>query len=202
MFRFKVPDILPSLFPHLLWRVNTARPEIYLTFDDGPHPQITPWVLETLHQYRANGTFFCVGQNVERYPETYERIIAEGHRTGNHTHRHLKGWSHNTTRYVADIHECAGIVKSNLFRPPYGRITPAQIRALHPQYRIVMWDLLSRDYEKNLNVQQALNVLIRKARPGSVLVFHDSEKAEHNLRILLPAILEHFSAKGYTFPCL
>ena len=202
MFRFKVPDILPSLFPRLLWRVNTQQPEIYLTFDDGPHPQITPWVLETLHNFQASATFFCVGQNVERYPDTYQRILNLGHQTGNHTHHHLKGWNHNTANYLADVEQCASVVRSNLFRPPYGRITPAQIKHLLPNYRIVMWDILTRDYEQNLDTNEALRVLFSKIKPGAIVVFHDSEKAQHNLRVLLPALLEHFTAKGYQFKCL
>lgn len=202
MFRFKVPDILPSLFPRLLWRVNTQQPEIYLTFDDGPHPQITPWVLETLHRFHAYATFFCVGQNVERYPDTYQLILNEGHQTGNHTQHHLKGWNCSTSDYLADVHQCAQVIKSNLFRPPYGRITPSQIKKLLPNYRIVMWEILTRDYEQNLNTGVALHALLNKIQPGSIVVFHDSEKAEHNLRALLPAVLEHFTAKGYQFKCL
>lgn len=202
MFRFKVPDILPSLFPQLLWRVNTQQPDIYLTFDDGPHPHITDWVLQTLQKYEAKATFFCVGENVQRFPETYANILAAGHSTGNHTQNHLKGWITPTDTYISNVTECAALVKSRLFRPPYGRITPAQIKALKKDYTLVMWDILTRDYEKNLDTERALKTIFRKIRPGSLVVFHDSEKSEKNLMLMLPQLLEHFSAKGYSFKCL
>lgn len=202
MFRFKVPDILPSLFPQLLWRVNAQQPDIYLTFDDGPHPYITDWVLQTLQIYNAKATFFCVGENVQRFPETYANILAAGHSSGNHTQNHLKGWVTTTETYISNINECSSLVKSRLFRPPYGRITPAQINALKKEFTIVMWDILTRDFEKNLDTEKALKTIIRKIKPGSLIVFHDSEKSEINLKLMLPQLLEHFSAKGYSFKCL
>ncbi|MCC6684725.1 MAG: polysaccharide deacetylase family protein [Bacteroidia bacterium] len=202
MYRFKVPDILPTLLPGFLWRVATTEPVLYLTFDDGPHPEMTSFVLDTLKEFNAKATFFCVGENVQKYPEIYQRILAENHSVGNHTFNHLNGWKTSLTQYLENTGRAAEVIKSNLFRPPYGRITPAQARQLREKYTLVMWDILSRDYERNLSLKNSLNAIKTRSGPGSLLVFHDSEKAAHNLKSLLPETLTYFHNKGYRFDAL
>jgi len=200
MFKHTIPFFLPLIMPSLTWKVKTKDKVLFFTFDDGPHPTITPWVLGQLKQYNAKATFFCVGENAATYPDTYRSVLEQGHATGNHTYNHLKGWTTPDKTYYANIDRCAAVVKSHLFRPPYGRISLKQIREVKRKgYQIVMWDVLTCDYEKTLNVQQAIADCIKAISPGSVIVFHDSEKAEARLRQILPALLQHFSAKGYTF---
>lgn len=188
--------------PSLTWKVKNHDKKIYLTFDDGPHPTITPWVLQTLAQYHAKATFFCVGDNVRKFPETYAQILQAGHRTGNHTFNHVNGWRTKNRLYYKNIEMAASLIKSNLFRPPYGRITATQSRALKKNYQIVMWDVLTCDFDKNLNVEVALDNCIRLTEEGSIVVFHDSEKAAANMMRMLPSMLSHFSEKGFTFDAL
>lgn len=173
--------------------------KIYLTFDDGPIPIVTPWVLETLALYNAKATFFCIGNNVLKHPEIYSEIIKQGHKTGNHTQNHLNGWKVLNKNYFQDIEECTKLVRSGLFRPPYGKIKPSQIKRLKHNYKLVMWDVLSRDYDQSLSVENCHKSVIREAKPGSIVVFHDSIKAESRLRGSLPAVLEHFKKQGYEF---
>jgi peptidoglycan/xylan/chitin deacetylase (PgdA/CDA1 family) len=191
-----------KLMPSLTWKVVTDDKKLFVTFDDGPHPTITPWVLQSLRQFNAKATFFCVGDNVRKFPETYDQILAEGHRTGNHTFNHLNGWCTNNSEYFDNIKQASTLIQSDLFRPPYGRITPAQFNHLKKDYRVIMWDILTRDFDKNLNTEMALQYCKEHINPGSVIVFHDSEKAEKNLKILLPAMLSHFHEKGFTFDIL
>jgi peptidoglycan/xylan/chitin deacetylase (PgdA/CDA1 family) len=191
-----------KLMPSLTWKVKNHDKKIYLTFDDGPHPTITPWVLQTLAQYHAKATFFCVGDNVRKFPETYAQILQAGHRTGNHTFNHVNGWRTKNRLYYKNIEMAASLIKSNLFRPPYGRITATQSRALKKNYQIVMWDVLTCDFDKNLNVEVALDNCIRLTEEGSIVVFHDSEKAAANMMRMLPSMLSHFSEKGFTFDAL
>jgi peptidoglycan/xylan/chitin deacetylase (PgdA/CDA1 family) len=202
MYRFKVPDILPTLLPGFLWRVDANEPVLYLTFDDGPHHEMTPYVLDTLHQFNAKATFFCVGENVLKYAEIYQRILAENHSVGNHTFNHLNGWKTSLAKYLENTSRAAETIQSNLFRPPYGRITPAQAHHLREKYTLVMWDILSRDYEHSLSLKKSLNAIKTYSRPGSLLVFHDSEKAASNLKTLLPETLTYFRDKGYRFDAL
>lgn len=200
MFKHTIPFFLPLIMPSLTWKVKTKDKVLFFTFDDGPHPTITPWVLGQLKQYNAKATFFCVGENAATYQDTYRSVLEQGHATGNHTYNHLKGWVTPDETYYANIDQCAAVVKSNLFRPPYGRISLKQIREVKRKgYQIVMWDVLTCDYEKTLNVQKAIADCIKAISPGSVIVMHDSEKAEAQLKQLLPALLQHFSTQGYTF---
>ena len=175
--------------------------KIYLTFDDGPHPVITPWVLDLLKQYNWKATFFCVGNNVQKYPETYQQIINEGHAVGNHTFNHLKGTATPSENYIQNIAECANLVKSNLFRPPYGRITREQSAVIKDQYQIIMWSLLSGDFDKNLDPEKALQKLNKLSKAGLIVVFHDSEKAEKNLRIILPRYLDYLCQNNFKPGC-
>lgn len=175
---------------------------IYLTFDDGPHPDITPKVLSILEKFNAKATFFCVGQNVERFPETYQMIPDAGHETGNHSFNHLKGWNETTRSYVDNVMKGQPLIQSEFFRPPYGRITSSQIRMLKPKFRIVMWSVLSYDFDKNTSPEQCLKNVTDHVKDGDIVVFHDSEKAAKNMLSALPKLLEILSAKGFTFPTL
>ncbi|MBC8464245.1 MAG: polysaccharide deacetylase family protein [Bacteroidetes bacterium] len=195
----KTPSFLHQLFPDLLWRFSTNEKVLYLTFDDGPHPLLTPWVLNCLKQFQAKATFFCVGNNVEKYPDVYEQIISEGHHVGNHTHNHLRGWTTTSEKYVDNVHQCQKLVNSTLFRPPYGRITPKQIRQLKRTYKIVMWDVLSWDFSQQTPPEKCLNNVIDHSKSGSIIVFHDNKNAEENMKHALPLILSHFSKLGYCF---
>jgi peptidoglycan/xylan/chitin deacetylase (PgdA/CDA1 family) len=196
------PLLVQRLFFSLVWKMSSREKVLYLTFDDGPIPEVTPWVLEQLERFNAKATFFCIGNNVRKHRSVYERILQSGHSVGNHTYHHLNGWSTFNSDYFKDIELCNRLVGSELFRPPYGKIRPTQIARLKYKYRIIMWDVLSRDYDRNLTGETVLNTVLENARPGSIIVFHDSLKAEERLRYALPKVLEHFSAKGYRFVSL
>lgn len=190
--------------PFLSWKNRASKENtLYLTFDDGPHPEVTPWVLDELKRFNAKATFFCVGDNVRKFPEVYQRILDEGHKTGNHTFNHLNGWKVSRQHYLDNVDACRELVDSSLFRPPYGKISVPEALALkRKNYRIVMWSLLSRDFEPGLDIASSLRVLKEQSGNGSIVLFHDSEKAEHNLRNILPGYLAHFSSLGYQFATL
>lgn len=196
-----------KLFSNLIWHFPRNAKKIYLTFDDGPHPEITSWVLEQLKAYNAMATFFCIGKNIEKYPEMVEKIIAEDHHAGNHTYNHLNGWKVSKSKYIEDVETCHSLLTSNfkhqtlnfLFRPPYGKITPAQYSIIVKKYSIILWDVLSHDYDTTYSGRQCYERIIKKTKPGSAIVFHDSEKASENLRYALPRILEFYSKKGFVF---
>jgi len=203
MYLIRTPDFVQNLFPNFLWRTETTARELYLTFDDGPVPEITPWVLDELRAHRALATFFCVGENVLNNPGIYRRILREGHSVGNHTFNHISGWTHTPEEYMDNVSICSELVDSNLFRPPYGRLGRKHIRSLKgSQYRIVMWDVLSGDFDRDINPERCYQNVIENARPGSIIVFHDSVKAEENLRFALPKVLQFFSQQGYSFGAL
>ncbi len=179
---------------------NKLSKTIYLTFDDGPTPEITNWILDQLAQYDAKATFFCIGRNVEHYPELYSNILSTSHSVGNHTYSHLKGWKTNTNEYLNDIELAKNYIDSKLFRPPYGRIKMQQINKLIKQgYRLFMWDVLSEDYNQNKTPEQCLNYVLKYTTNGSIIVFHDSVKAFKNLKEILPKILKIYTEKGYNF---
>jgi peptidoglycan-N-acetylglucosamine deacetylase len=206
----KTPALLRALFPNFLWRVPTKQPVLYLTFDDGPIPQVTDFVLEELEKYQAKATFFCVGDNIRKHPEIFHRLLVYGHKVGNHTYNHLKGWKTSHQEYVenaalweAEAGKIPEYARTNFFRPPYGRIKPAQARNLRKQgYKIVMWDVLTKDYDQQLSEKECLKNALKYTDTGSVIVFHDSLKAEKNLRYVLPRFLKHFSDKGFVFQSL
>jgi peptidoglycan/xylan/chitin deacetylase (PgdA/CDA1 family) len=184
------------------WKVKTNDKKLFFTFDDGPHPEITAWVLDELAKYQAKASFFCVGDNVVKFPETYNRIIAEGHAAGNHTFNHINGWKHDNITYFKNIEACAKHIDSRLFRPPYGKLSLSQLNHLKKSYQIIMWDKLSRDFDPMLDIEESLNAMKKKVSTGHIFVFHDSEKAEKNLKILLPQLLMYFSELGYSFESL
>lgn len=199
LYAVKTPRILPFLQPRgLIWNAGNAlsKNSIYLTFDDGPHPEITPHVLALLRKYNAKATFFCVGENAARFPETIRRILAEGHTLGNHTHNHLNGWKTPTGNYVANALEAAAALPTGWFRPPYGRIRAAQASYLQQAgFRVVMWDVLSCDFDPQYNARQCARFVIRHARPGSIVVFHDSRKAAARCLPALEMVLRYYRNK-------
>ncbi|HEY4108478.1 polysaccharide deacetylase family protein [Puia sp.] len=198
----KTPWWLKKFYSRLVWDLPVKEQVLYLTFDDGPHPVVTPFVLDQLKQYGAAATFFCIGKNVQEHPQIYRRVLMEGHRVGNHTQNHLNGWKTDDGKYIADIREAARFIDSNLFRPPYGRISRFQsalLRRAPFNYSIIMWDVLSADFDYARSGERCLRNVIRHARPGSIIVFHDSEKAWDRLRVALPGVLSHFHKKGYRF---
>ena len=202
MYLVKTPRFMQAMFPNYTWNVKTDEKVIYLTFDDGPIPEVTPWVLEMLEKYDAKATFFCVGDNVEKHPSIFEQVLDAGHAVGNHTYNHLNGWETDILPYFHNVRNCARLVQSSLFRPPYGKLTPKQTQFLARHYRIVMWDVLSGDFDQTISKDECLNNVLLSARRGSVVVFHDSLKAESRMKYALPRVLEHFSAKGYRFESL
>lgn len=199
MYLIKTPRIIQDLFPNFSWSVPTDEKILYLTFDDGPIPSVTPWVLEQLAAWNAKATFFCVGGNIEKHPHVFQQVVDAGHAIGNHTMNHLNGWNTDNIPYFHNVRHCANLTRSVLFRPPYGKIRPRQAQFLQRHYRIVMWDVLSGDFDPNISAEQCYNNVVRNAEPGSIVVFHDSLKAEEKLRHTLPLVLEHFTALGYRF---
>ena len=202
MFKHTIPSIFPLIAPNVTWKVKTNDKVLYLTFDDGPHPSITPLVLNILDEFNAKATFFCVGENVTKYPDIFNQILSKGHAVGNHTYNHIKGWQTSDTAYMDNIKKACEVIPSNLFRPPYGRIKPSQIKLLKDNYRIIMWSILTRDYDKNLNPHKTLLKLNKLIKAGDVIVYHDSEKAEQNMLIMLKGVLQHFHQLHYTFKAL
>ena len=199
-----MPSWLPKLFKNYTWKVNTTEPTIYLTFDDGPDPKPTRFVLDTLLQYHAKATFFCVGENIQKHRKVAQEIINQGHVLANHTMNHLKGWQTSHDDYVRNTNKCQETLDeystSSLFRPPYGRITKRQTKALKKAgYEIIMWDLISYDYDDKIDINQALKQLIRNSKPGSIVVFHDSSKAWKQLKIMLPKYMHALKKQGYSF---
>jgi len=199
VYLVKTPDIVQALWPNFLWRIPTKERILYLTFDDGPIPEVTPWALNVLKAFDAKATFFCVGENVLRYPAIYERIVAEGHSTGNHTYNHLNGWKTSTIDYLKNVRRCAQLVQSDLFRPPYGRLSPCQRASLERSYTIVLWDVLSGDFDRHADAKRCLDNILKNATSGSIIVLHDNVKTEAKLRFLLPELLRHFTQEGYRF---
>lgn len=210
---FKTPFLLKSPYPGLLWdKKKEVRddqpPRLYLTFDDGPVPDVTSFVWKTLAQFEARATFFCVGENVARYPDLYQETLRQRHTVGNHTYHHLNGWKSANTVYGEDVAHCAEVLRthhpdqvlpSSLFRPPYGKIKRSQIALLKADYTLVMWDILSGDFDADFDAELCLQKSIRHTRPGTIIIFHDSQKARKNLTYVLPRYLEHFARAGYRF---
>ncbi|NCI45597.1 polysaccharide deacetylase family protein [Sediminibacterium soli] len=202
MYLLTSPWWLRMLYPSLVWRMPGREKVIYLTFDDGPHGKATPFVLDLLAQYGAKAVFFCIGKNVAARPDIYARIQSDGHSVGNHTYHHLNGWRTDDNVYLEDIRKTAALVTTPLFRPPYGRIRRSQLRKIASSelsLKTVMWSVLSGDFDTRITGEACLQNVLRNTRAGSVIVFHDSEKAWERLSYALPRMLAHFSAQGYTF---
>ena len=196
----KTPKIIKLLFPTYVWNIKTSDKNLYLTFDDGPTPEITDWVLNKLSEYNAKATFFCLGKNVQNYPEIYNRILTGGHAVGNHTFTHMEGWRTTPEEYINDVKETSIYIKSKLFRPPYGRITITKSKALQKLgYKIIMWDVVAIDWSTNTSKKKTAENVIKNSKPGSIIVFHDSVKAEKNMKYALSQTLDFFSNEGYMF---
>lgn len=198
----KTPGWLKRLYPDCLWDMEKKEKTLYLSFDDGPHPFITSFVLDILKRYDAKATFFCIGENVVKYPDMYRRVLEAGHATGNHTQRHINGWKTDDNVYLADIEEAAKHISSALFRPPYGRISRSQIKKLRqtsPAMRIVMWNILAGDWDPRLSPSKCYSRMRKKIRDGDIIVFHDSEKAWDRMSYALPRLVEEFSGRGFRF---
>lgn len=202
MYLTKTPAFIKKTFPRLTWEYPEGDKKIYLTFDDGPHPEITLQVLDILKTFGARATFFCVGENILRYPDVFEKIRRAGHQTGSHTHRHLNGWKTNDVIYLQDAAKASKLAQSILFRPPYGRIRLSQIKKMQNDFQIVMWSVLSGDFDPSLPPEKCLNNVIRYTKDGSVVVFHDSEKAADRMLYSLPGVLKFFSEKGFRFEAI
>lgn len=193
------PLLIRWMYPRAFWRMNKNEKAVYLTFDDGPIPEITPWVLDLLDKYHINATFFLVGDNVRKHPEEFKMIVERGHRLGNHTFNHIQGLKYLSYNYLANVNKADELIKSNLFRPPHGWMRWAQYMVLRNRYTIVMWDLVTRDYSKRLNGPQVLNKVKKYVRNGSIITFHDSLKSEKNLKYALPRAIEWLLEQGYEF---
>jgi peptidoglycan/xylan/chitin deacetylase (PgdA/CDA1 family) len=196
------------MFPNYVWDIATDEQIIYLTFDDGPTPEITEWTLKTLEAFNAKATFFCIGNNIEKHPEIFDQILKNGHSIGNHTHNHIKGWKTSTDDYVANVVKAQEVINSEinnqqskinkLFRPPYGQLKNKQGKALRKLgYNIIMWDVIAFDWEADISSEKCLNNVLTKTENGSIVVFHDSVKASKHLKYTLPKVLQYFSKKGF-----
>lgn len=190
------PGFIRKMYPSFIWNFPEERDGLFLTFDDGPSPEVTPWVLDRLYEYGARATFFCIGKNVELFPALFEDIRAKGHAVGNHSYSHVKGWGLDADTYMRDVAMADDLIGSNLFRAPYARITPSQGRLISERYYTVMWSVLSRDYARNLSGRQCAENVLPYLEPGAIIVFHDSVKCERNLRYALPRVLDAIYKKG------
>ena len=204
MFLHYSPFWLKAFFPGFIWQMPVNEKKIYLTFDDGPIPVVTEFVLETLDAYNAKATFFCIGDNVRKHPDIFQKVLKSGHSIGNHTYNHLNGWKTEDEIYLENIKKCQQqlAVDTVLFRPPYGRIRRSQSRIVQESRKIIMWDVLSGDFSAELTPEICLKKTIRHTRPGSIVLFHDSIKASTNMQFALPAFMKHFSRLGYGFDAL
>ncbi|SHF75299.1 polysaccharide deacetylase family protein [Pedobacter caeni] len=205
MYLVKSPLLLKWYYPSLIWNKTRAQRVIYLTFDDGPIPDVTDFVLKTLKSFNAKATFFCIGDNIQKHPDIFGRLKSDGHRIGNHTFNHLKGWKTEDQVYLQNFRQCQELTNTNLFRPPYGRIKKSQISKLRrefPDLRIIMWDVLSGDFDLKLSPQKCYDQVVKHAENGSIIVFHDSLKAFDRLKYTLPRALQYFSEQGFRFETL
>ena len=212
----KTNRFIKWLFRNQVWSIPNAENTVYLTFDDGPTPEITPWVLDILKENNIKGTFFCIGKNIEENKEIFRRIIEEGHTIGNHTNNHINGWKNSTKEYLSNVALCDNLIeensqipnskaetskiKSKLFRPPYGKITISQSKSLRKLgYKIIMWDILTADFDHKITQEECLNNAIKRVESGSIIVFHDSVKAQKNLHYALPKAIQYYKEKGFDF---
>lgn len=193
------PKMIRFFSGNLIWKMECEEKKLFLTFDDGPEPLLTPWVLDLLDEFGAKATFFCVGDNVRKNPEIYTQIRQKGHQVGNHTYSHLNGFRTGIGKYVRDVFRAKKYIHSRLFRPPYGRIRRLAQNVLKTRFKIILWDVLSMDYDNNIQPRQVLRNVVAYAGPGSIVVFHDNIKAEKNLKYALPRLLDFYSKRGYEF---
>ncbi len=197
MYLVKTPPLIKTIFSDFVWNVDTQDKVVYLTFDDGPIPEMTPWVLDQLHKYDFKATFFCVGDNIRKYPEIYQEILLEGHSIGNHTYHHINGWNTDHQTYLHDVSLCDNMMSTTLFRPPYGKLRPSQSTIIKADKTVVMWDVLSGDFDQSITPEKCLNNVLDNFENGSIIVFHDNIKAAKNLQYALPRFLAHLHEQGY-----
>jgi peptidoglycan-N-acetylglucosamine deacetylase len=205
MYRSRIPAFIKFFLPEIISRIpqplirgeGDGKKTVYLTFDDGPIPETTPYILNTLKKYNLKATFFCVGENVKKHPYIYDTIIKEGHFVGNHTFNHLNGWKTPLNNYVENVQQCSDYVSSNLFRPPYGKMSVGQYNALKKKFKLIFWDVLTPDFDADISAQKCLDIVKKKIRPGSILVFHDNLKAKNKLTKLLPGVLDFLLREKY-----
>lgn len=195
----KTPKWLKAYYPQLVWNKPRHLPRVYLTFDDGPTTEVTEWVLEQLKEYQAKATFFVIGKNVVEHPNIFDLLKSNGHSVGNHTFNHMNGWKNPKEAYFDNVKQCAEVVDSSLFRPPYGRIKKNQIKKLRQDYDIIMWDVLSGDFDTSITGEVSTSNVLNNVQNGSIIVFHDSQKAFPRLKLALPKVLEELNKRGYTF---
>jgi peptidoglycan/xylan/chitin deacetylase (PgdA/CDA1 family) len=198
----KIPTWLQVYNRHIYWKVEGNEKNVYLSFDDGPHPTVTPLVLDLLQKHEVKANFFCVGQQVEQHPQIYQRILNEGHVVGNHSYSHPNGWKLSAGDYIEDVDRASHLIHSPLFRPPYGRLTPLQFKLLRKKYRIVMWDILTMDYDASVSDERVIWNATRQTSPGSILVMHDHEKTVNRMQRILPPILSGLKSQGWQFKLL
>ena len=199
--------IVRKIFSNYIWKIPNTEKKIYLTFDDGPTPEITNWALDILKTYQAKATFFCIGENIAKNPTLFQEILNQGHAVGNHTHKHLNGWHTADSDYLNNVEQCNKVIEKNknqapifskLFRPPYGKLTSKQVKLLKEQgYKIIMWDILSADFDTTITPKKCAENVLKNIQPGSIIIFHDSLKASKNLKVALPETLEYLKMKGY-----
>lgn len=205
MYLVKSPLLLKWYYPSLTWNKSRTENVIYLTFDDGPIPDVTDFVLKTLKDQQVKATFFCIGDNIRKHPSIFQRLLDEGHQVGNHTYNHLKGWKTDNATYLENFEQCQTLTGTNLFRPPYGRIRKSQIkdiRSRYPEMKIIMWDVLSGDFDLNLSPESCYHNVDKYVENGSIIVFHDSLKAFERMQYALPRVIANLKAKGYQFATL
>ncbi len=202
MYLVRPSYLFKKLYPTAVWRMKVSEQKLYLTFDDGPVPEVTPWILDVLKKYNSKATFFCVGENVQKHNDIYLRILNEKHNVGNHTYNHLNGWYTDTNKYIENIKKCTKLTDTRLFRPPYGRLKQTQLKRLDAHYTTIMWDVLSGDYDKKTSPEKCLQNVISHTRNGSIIVFHDSLKAFKNLEYTLPRFIEYTQRNGFEFDSL
>ncbi len=198
----QMPQFIRGLYPKAVWRGKKSEKRIYLTFDDGPSVENTMWILRKLDDFGIKATFFCIGNNVEKFPDMFEEIKKRGHLVGSHGYSHVRGLWRNTNEYFADIRKGAELAGSKLFRPPHGRISPSQALHLSKEYTVVLWDVITRDYDRDLLPEDVYNIAISYGRKGSIVVFHDSLKAQVNMRYAFPRAVEYWLKRGYSFGTL
>lgn len=198
----KTPNIAKKVFPRLTWSKPSVKREVFLTFDDGPTPEVTEWVLSTLNSFNAKATFFCLGKNVVLFPDIFSEIIRAGHNVGNHTYNHVNAWKTSSENYLKDIKRCETVFHSKLFRPPYGKLKPGVRTKILKDYDIIMWDVLSYDFDPKVKPEVCTENVIKNLKPGSIIVFHDSKKANKNLKYALPLVLQHLENEGFEMNAL
>lgn len=202
MYLVNAPFFLRWYYPKVTFNRSRKHKKVYLTFDDGPIPEVTPWVLSVLREENVKATFFCVGENITKHPALFQELLDEGHQVGNHTYNHLRGWATDDSTYLNNIARCQALTQTRLFRPPYARAKKSQLQALYPDYEVVFWDVLSGDFDVQLAPEKCYQNVMKHVRPGAIIVFHDNIKAIPRLQYALPKVITALKAQGYTFDIL